>query len=249
MQKILLCDDTIESFLSAVFLSYADKEKEVAEIITEKIYQPTIDTEIVKVNIDLSHFERVKNCLIKKGGYLVYNDIVDAIKSGEKYKGAIVLKFIKKLIKEGKEVVYQLNDPVVYAFEKLYRAVRFETHRFKGILRFQETTSGIYYGQISPKHNIVEKLMPHFCDRCHEMDFIIHDVKRNIMGIYSSRDKKYQVVNYNGCVFLELSKEETEIKKLFKDYYNTVNIKERKNLKQQNNYLPKAYRQNMDEFK
>ena len=125
------------------------------------------------------------------------------------------------------------------------KKVLYEKHRFTGFIRFKETARGILYAPYSPDNDITELLCPHFVARLSSIPFIIHDVKRNKAGV--SDGKGYTIMKTEGQAVLDLSEDEKKWENLWKDYYKAVNIKERRNRKQQNNLMPVRYRRFLSE--
>lgn len=246
MMKTLLCEDGEKSFFTAVFSAYS--QKDVERISSNEAVARRLDTELVRIEENDEYAERVKCGIIGKGGKETYENVLYALRSGDNFKCEIILQFIRILMKEGKKATDMLYEPCVLSFYDLVRKVKFETHRFEGFVRFSESCDGIFYAAIAPENDVTELLMPHFAKRCNTMDFLIHDPVHGKLGLYSKDSGVYKTENYSGKFSLELSENEKEIKKLFKTYFNTVTIKERKNPKQQNGYLPKKYRKNLPEF-
>ena len=112
-------------------------------------------------------------------------------------------------------------------------------------MRFKETESGVLYAPYSPDNDITALLMPHFMKRLPYRPFVIHDLKRKTVGISDGRT--FRMVKTDALAEITLSKDEKEYENLFKSYFKSITIKERKNLKQQDNFLPKRYRKHLPE--
>ena len=132
------------------------------------------------------------------------------------------------------------------AFCDLLKQITFEIHRFEGFIRFEESVDGYYYAHFSPDNDITWLLMPHFTARFANQAFIIHDVKRNVLGMYDGQNSS-QVNAEDRQVTIYLSEEELNFKKLWQTYYKSVNIKERKNHKLMKNFLPVRYWEHLPE--
>lgn len=135
--------------------------------------------------------------------------------------------------------------PEIQAFTDLKNRIYTETHRFKGFLRFMETEKGVYYACYEPDNDITELLVPHFTARL-QSPFIIHDIKRNILALCDG--KRYKILNGgdNG-VTVFMSESEEIFLDLWQQYYKSINIEERKNLRQMRNYMPERYWKNLSE--
>ena len=81
--------------------------------------------------------------------------------------------------------------------------------------------------------------MPHFCKIFNSMSFFIHYVKRNIAGIYNT--KEYKIFYGLDVLNISLSENEQQFLKIWKMYYNTVSIKQRKNTRLMKRFMPVRY--------
>ena len=131
-----------------------------------------------------------------------------------------------------------LSIPQVIDFNEAVRKITGESHMCKGFLRFTETHEGVLYAPYSPDNDITDLLMPHFAKRFNGEKFVIHDVKRNIAGIYNREE---WITGYAGEAEIRLSESENFFKNLWKKYYNCVTIAERPHIKQMKGYMPVRY--------
>lgn len=136
---------------------------------------------------------------------------------------------------------------VMQTFSMARRAGR-EIGHLREFLRFQELENGILYAEIGPICNALTFLMPHFADRLPIENFVIHDDKRNLFGIHPAKKQWYLLSGDEGESELRFSEEEAEYQELFRHFCSTIAIKERKNLKLQQNLLPLRFREYMIEY-
>jgi probable DNA metabolism protein len=73
------------------------------------------------------------------------------------------------------------------------------------------------------------------------MDWIIHDKKREEAVIFSAADKEWLLIELEKEFEPELSAEETDIQELWKSFFAAVSIKNRRNAKVQQQFMPKKY--------
>ena len=74
----------------------------------------------------------------------------------------------------------------------------------------------------------------------------IHDVKRNVLGVYDG--KKTGVLHLGEQpVTVFLDRKEDDFLRLWRTYYDSVNIAERKNERLMNACMPKRYHKNLPE--
>ena len=108
----------------------------------------------------------------------------------------------------------------------------------------------ILYAKIGPKCNIVSFLMPHFADRLPLENFIIYDEKRGLYGVHPKSKEWYLVSGQEEVLedVIQMSDKEEAYQELFTMFCHTIAIKERKNLKLQQQMLPLRFQEYMIEF-
>jgi probable DNA metabolism protein len=238
-------DNTLFGLYSAVFESY--EKKEIPDIVTSKpLYQMPIGTKIKKIETDEKKANRVQTAIIKYAGEDTVQMLKIALKSCLDEKETICFNYIKKVIDSQKDIAFDYGDFTVMEFTDLKAKVGLEAHRFKGFLRFSETENGVLYAHYSPDNDITELIAHHFKKRFKYHAFIIHDEKRNIVAMYDTKTLKCFTPPVPLTVYINETEE--NYRKLWKEYFDAVNIKERKNKKLQDNYLPRRYRKNLTEF-
>lgn len=238
--NVLVSEKNTDSLLTAVFIAYKDKLFSV-KIEEKGILQPSFDTEFISFTADKTMAERVEKALIGYAGTSVMTDVYLCLLSCEHDCLDTAFNYICRFFDLKQDVSENFADPVVLKFTDTVKKVTNERHRFLGFLRFSENENGILYAPLSPDNDIAELIAPHFLSRLSGIPFVIHDVKRNKAVL--SNGKSLKSVKTDSSVTLTFSENETEFLNLWKKYFKAVNIKDRKNLKQQMHYMPKKYRQ------
>ncbi len=237
-------DGTKNGLLTCIFESFY--EKRIPDDVTTECVQCGLLDEIVTIKTDNEKAERVYKCLKNcKTKYLV-SDFNLTFRSGEKKRFKVLLDYLNVAISNKNiDVSKAFALPEIQAFTDLKNRIYTETHRFKGFLRFMETEKGFYYACYEPDNDITELLVPHFTVRL-QSPFIIHDIKRNILALCDG--KRYKILNGgdNG-VTVFMSESEEIFLELWQQYYKSINIEERKNLRQMRNYMPERYWKNLSE--
>lgn len=242
--KVFLTEKNLSGVLSALYYSFTRNSfpDDVKEIT---LSERNFTDEYIVIEPDNSKSERVKNGVINYGGYRSLNAAKICLLSCEENAIKIAYEFLKLTLERRSCVIEDLSEKAVIDFLYAVNKVLYERHRFTGFIRFKETESGILYAPYSPDNDITALLMPHFIRRFPALPFVIHDLKRNVVGI--SDGKSFKIVKTERTAEISLSGSEKEWENLFRSYYKTVSIKERKNLKQQDNFLPRRYRKYMPE--
>lgn len=237
-------DGTKNGLLTCIFESFY--EKRIPDDVTTECVQCGLLDEIVTIKTDNEKAERVYKCLKNcKTKYLV-SDFNLTFRSGEKKRFKVLFDYLNVAISNKNiDVSKAFALPEIQAFTDLKNRIYTETHRFKGFLRFMETEKGFYYACYEPDNDITELLVPHFTARL-QSPFIIHDIKRNILALCDG--KQYKILNGgdNGVTVL-MSESEENFLDLWQQYYKSINIEERKNLRQMRNYMPERYWKNLSE--
>lgn len=237
-------DGTKNGLLTCIFESFY--EKRIPDDVTTECVQCGLLDEIVTIKTDNEKAERVYKCLKNcKTKYLV-SDFNLTFRSGEKKRFKVLFDYLNvALSNKNIDVSKAFALPEIQAFTDLKNRIYTETHRFKGFLRFMETEKGFYYACYEPDNDITELLVPHFTARL-QSPFIIHDIKRNILALCDG--KRYKILNGgdNG-VTVFMSESEEIFLDLWQQYYKSINIEERKNLRQMRNYMPERYWKNLSE--
>lgn len=237
-------DGTKNGLLTCIFESFYDRQ--IPDDVATECVQCGLLDEIVTIKTDNEKAERVYKCLKNcKTKYLV-SDFNLTFRSGEKSRFKVLLDYLNVAISNKNiDVSKAFALPEIQAFTDLKNRIYTETHRFKGFLRFMETEKGFYYACYEPDNDITELLVPHFTERL-QSPFIIHDIKRNILALCDGN--RYKILNgEDNGVTVFMSESEEIFLDLWQQYYKSINIEERKNLRQMRNYMPERYWKNLSE--
>lgn len=153
--------------------------------------------------------------------------------------GLWIFEYLRLGWKLGPRVDLHLTDERVHRVHLLRRKVKAEQHRLLGLVRFQRYQSDIYYAAIEPDHNITELLAPHFASRLSDQNWIIHDLRRDLAAVFNR--KEWVSTGFTLQQKLELEEDEQYYQRLWKQYYDSIAIKSRKNPKLQKQCMPERY--------
>ena len=232
-RTVYFTDGTEDGFFTAVFDGY---KTENAYVSSGKNLQLSIGEKSVFVLTDTEKAERVRRKIKGIDAHALY-DVRLALRHRDEEREQVAFLYLRQLVKEGKSVRGKLSVGAVRRMMDLRGQVLCEVHRLKGFLLFMETSGGVLYAPCSPDHDDIELLAAHFVARLNA-PFVLHDVWR----------KKALLYDGNECILTEVgeaeileSEQEKSFSALWKKYYQSVNIAERKNLRQQRNYMPVRY--------
>ncbi len=237
MTTAFIFDETFDGLLSCVFTAYS------AKIFPDKVLpsnnlQQDFMCRYTTVKTDCNQAERVRKGLIKTAGWRAFHLAYTAFMSDIPEIFTSVFNFICLAFRHKNEVLNLLTNENVLAVEKgSFRSTR-EADKLKGFLRFREVEGEIMYGEIEPSCNVIEILAHHFADRFPLMTFIITDKKRGISAVYNG---EITLTTLSLSNVLKNSKEEENYQQLWREFMDSLNIKERKNPKCQRTLMPKKY--------
>jgi probable DNA metabolism protein len=254
-KKIFMCEDSIDGIFTAIYEAWSSRyghdniriqvqtdnsENFNIELFSDYIYVLNNEEKVIKVT------KAIKEKISEEA----FEMICHAVFSDETQKGDMIYRFLILGFSIGPKVVnFQSNDIVLNIFN-LNRNVSNEAHHILGFLRFKEISNNILLAKLNPRNDILRLIAPHFADRLNTENFVIYDEKRKTAVIHRTGYPWIYVladeVNIDG--FQELSDREEEFQLLWKTFFNSIAIEERKNYNLQRNNLPLRFRSNMLEF-
>ena len=246
INKTYLYDGTFEGLLTIVFDCFVDKSIPL-NIFPINNYNINILEEIIEIKTDFEKSQRIFNGIIKNISYESLYNSYYAFLANNDFKEINILKYLLNGFIIGPKINTMLSIDYVFNVYSLRKKMLFESHKFKGLLRFMDIGNSILYSSIHPTHNILENLGHHFINRLSNENFIIHDKNRNIALFYNT--KEYKIINNFSFDITNLSQEEKDYQNLWKAFFKTISIKERKNPKVQMEFMPKKYWQDLIEMK
>lgn len=242
---IYIYDGSFEGLLTAVFDSYLNHELPL-NIETSQNGQLTLDSEYRHIETDTGKARRVAEKIISCAGYVAYKHMYYTYLSEYEYKEINIMGYVKMCLKFGKAADKYLTVSCVDFVLNASQRTGHEAHKYTGFVRFSELDSGVFYGEIEPVHNVLPILAEHFRKRYTHMAFLLHDVKRKLCVVYNGKD--CVIRETDGLPRLTYSSDEGEYRRLWKLFYNTVEIKPRHNEKCRMTLMPKRYWRHMTEF-
>ncbi len=242
-------DNTLRGFLCCVFEYYFRKDNHV-KVIPQRLHTPSLINDEIIIYADDVRAMRVWKGLQKKiteeWQLKLYCTFLSELPESYQALFDCICYFF-----DSKTIVYtNYGSEHILAVNKLSRKVQHERHRMKGFIRFQKTKDNMYYAAIEPDHNILPLLSTHFKNRFADQQWIIYDKKRDYGLHYNLHTVEEiqlnfdpQMQNQQNTMLPDSVAEEQEAlyQTLWKDYYSSVNIKERKNTKLHTQFLPKRY--------
>lgn len=254
-KKIFMCEDSIDGIFTAIFDAWASRHGH--ENIQIQIHadndegtEMELFSEYIDILVDEEKTKKVAKAIKEKISVEAFDMVCNAAWSTEKEKGDIIYRFLVLGFHIGYKVVDLLSNDIVIRIFKMNRNVANEAHHFLGFVRFKESEHHILFAKINPKNDVLRLIAPHFSERLNTENFIIYDEKRKTAIIH--RSGYPWIFTYadelNVDKFKSISEKEEEFQTLWRIFFDTISIEERKNYALQRNNMPKRFRSNMLEF-
>ncbi len=241
-------DGTFEGLLTSVFEAYERKEQPESILPPHALADLFAHTHEVITCANKS--ERVWNGVKKIGGILTCEHLYYTFLSQEEGFEIHFLRYCQYLFTCNRPVMKDLANADVLKVFQLSRKVGREAHRILMFLRFEQAADGTYFAPYAPKYDVIPLVTGHFRERFADQTWIIYDSLRNYGVMYDSKSDTIEKFTINAPPFdAETGKlqpdaehpEEENWQILWRTYFKSMAITERKNLKLQRNFMPKRF--------
>ena len=248
LETRLQYDGTFDGFLSLVFYAFENKT-EPKEIAKPANVSQDLFSEIIEVETKTAKAERVWKGLVSKSSLKNARMVSVAFMSELPGIEILLWRYLKKVFTSPQKDFYQnMLDEDVYQVVQTARKVKKEVHRFYGFVRFQQTSDNIFFAPIEPDHDIIPLLITHFKNRYSNQPWVIYDTRRKY-GIYYDTENVNEVFIENPNLDFETGRlthkakdfREDDYLELWQQYYESINIQQRKNKKQMTRFMPRRY--------
>lgn len=237
--KIFTIENDIDGILSALYVSYT--EKIVPDFVEDvSVFQPRFDGAIINVKTNLLNADRVKKALFKYGGDDIIYQMKICLMCKEHTALLHAFNYGYTTLKYRTDVSEMLSNKAVSDFSFTVQKVLHERHILTGMIRFRESINGVLYAKFSPDNDVVTLIAPHFLKRLGRIPFILHDISRNKICISDGTSIKTDFTDLPAN--FTPAENEKKVSELWRKYYGSVNIKERKNPRLQDAFFPRRYR-------
>lgn len=235
------CKDDFISMMTCVYEAWSSRKGHSnVRLVLEPIYEQELFTEYIYVDADEEKAEKVIRSIINKISRNVYSWVFYASKSCEADALDTIYRFLVMGFHYGDKICFMLQEPIVMRMMELRRNVGNEAHYFREFLRFVSVDGEVYVAHIEPKSDVVLYVATHFADRMPSENWIIMDDKRKIAAIHPKNEEFYvkELTEQEANRLLQTSEYIDEFVALWKEYFETIAIEERKNTACQRNHFP-----------
>ncbi len=243
--KTFLYDGSFDGLLTALYHALADGNPE--NTLQQKTqHQPDLFSQSVSIATDSDLTQRMYKGITRRISRQTLRNLYHLYLSEIPEAGTLSYHYLQKGFGVGSNLNQRLTDPVVHPVLKKCHQVLREYHRMTGLLRFQSLQNGTLYAAYGPDAQLTPLLAGHFSRRLSGQPWIIHDHKREMAAFWDAKEWILHPLPAEGE--LQLSDTEAYFQELWRRYFNQIAIQERKNLKLQQQFVPKKYRQYLTEL-
>ena len=252
--KEIMYDGGFVSFLCAVkragLFGLSEKDK-LPPIIAKNPQNPELFNREGPIDGDINCAREVFRSFRVKCGSIAASQLSQAFLREAGGRELVLCRFMVKALKAGPSICEMIGDTDVKAVKDWAFAVAREKHRYMGILRFEEPAKGLLRADFKPRYDIAPLLAPHFSVRIRDDYWLIVDLARDYAICHIPGEAK--------CLLIK-GKEEIdrvcppndlngEYELLWKNYFQAMEIRERKNPRCQANFIPFRDRDFLPEFR
>ncbi|MCJ8146078.1 TIGR03915 family putative DNA repair protein [Acinetobacter sp. A3.8] len=264
-RPIYCFDGTLTGLLCCVFRAFQFREYQV-EIHAFDTHQNTtarhsLQDNLFNVSIEVAsqdvHAQRVWNALKNKLSnnalrQLYYAFLAENTDAYQHIFNYCIYIFRHAQTQQIHSLEKNYTHPSVLAIAQWAKKVGREKHRMEAFVRFKKSSDGLFLSLIAPDFNVLPLIQRHFRNRYQDQRWLIYDEKRHF-GIYYDLDQVQEVdlsaqtidaqkeVGGSQQFLIDLDDQEVLYDQLWKDYFQSINIKERQNIKLHVQCVPKRY--------
>ena len=242
---LLSYDSTFEGFLTTVFDIYEFKYSN-PKIIKCSELQQNIFVETTEIITDNSKSDRViKKLQLQIGADGIRNIIYSFLSENHEVENLLFAVIDYSVKNPTVNIAKDFSNQYVLQISKLTKSVGREKHRMEAFIRFEQLKDGIYFAKIDPDFDVLTLIIPHFKNRYQDQKWLIYDLRRKYGVYYDLETVTIVTLDLDAILSKNIdnlySDSKINYQKLWSEYFDHTNIKERKNLKLHVQHVPKRY--------
>lgn len=251
MITTLIYDGTFEGLLTAVFEVYEHKLG-LVNLVKTGHHNAAMFEQVITVVTEETRAARVLKGLKLKLSPMGIQRLYAAHLSEIDGEDNNLVGYIRYAFDTNENIEEDYGNRFVMRVSELVRMMRREKHRMEAFVRFQKLSDGSFYAAVEPDFNVLPLLVKHFRSRYADQRWIIYDLKRNYGIYYDLHNTEYITLDFAennkpGQAMAAFCEDEGIYQHLWKNYFNSVNIKSRKNTKLHIRHIPKRYWRHLTE--
>ncbi|MGA8854429.1 MAG: TIGR03915 family putative DNA repair protein [Christiangramia sp.] len=242
----LTYDGSFKGFLTCIFTAYEQKLN-VVEIVPDGEDQKQLFSKIHNIITDAVKAQRVLNGIKKKISSNSFTRVKLAFLSEVPGIELKIYQMLQYIFNRKVKVEHDYSDPTILYIANIAKQVSREKHRMEAFVRFRLTKDDIYFAIIEPDFNVLPLITKHFKSRYADQKWLIYDIKRKI-GVHYDLNKTEFVslelpedIGVLGANPEYFEQGEIYFQRLWKEYFDSTNIKSRVNMRLHVQHVPKRY--------
>ncbi|MEA4911378.1 MAG: TIGR03915 family putative DNA repair protein [Oscillospiraceae bacterium] len=228
-------DGSYDGLLCCVFASFFHNQRPIDIVCGDG--EPTL-YETRCIDTDFAKARRVENGILNK----ISEEALELVRRGfltcHSHKETLILDFVRLCFRCGPRAASMLADDTVSELTLAVRRLEREAHQYLGFVRFSDA-GGALVAEIEPKNFVLPLLEAHFKDRLPRDAFLIYD-RTHAAALICQRGRS-EIISVDAFDTPSLSPAEREFHALWKDYCESVAIRERRNPVCQRSHMQKRY--------
>lgn len=244
--NMVLYDSSFEGLLSAVFEIYEYKINDAC-IVKKDCGNASLFGHSHEVESNAEKSKRVYDKLKDKLTPNALSQLYKTFLSEQKEIENVIYRYIAYTLSSKASVENNFSHPDVLMLQQTSRKVHREKHRMEAFVRFQLSKDGLYYCLIQPDFNVLPLISNHFEKRYADQRWLIYDSRRKY-GLYYDLEKVEEIfmqfsedLNNKNALQNIIDEKEELYQTLWRQYFSSVNIAARKNMKLHIQHMPKRY--------
>lgn len=254
--RIYQCENSPDGILSAVFEAgvsgYGHDYIKIQPLTSGCTYNIELFSEYIKVETSAKKAGNVLETIESRISHEAYFFVMSALLSEEEDRGNVIYQFVTYGFTIGPGITKTLQLECVSRIFEIKRRVHNEAHFYKEFIRFQEVkrVPSVLMAKIEPKNRVLTLVTAHFADRFNAEYFIIYDKSHKEASFHSADGSSIiKILTDNDERRLDsLLDVNEQYADLWKIFFNSIAVEERKNYKLQRGNLALHYRKYMTEF-
>lgn len=249
--RTFVYDGSFEGFLCCVFQAY-DLRAQVEDITTAEKAQAQIGAELTTVFTHDGQADRVWTGFTSKVSSTCSQNVYKCFLSEQPGIELVLFRFMQAVF-SGQAAEHNYAFEPALIIHQLGKRVQREVHRMHAFVRFEQAEDGLFAATIAPDFNVLPLIGDHFEKRYADQRWLIYDSRRKA-GLYYDLHQVQQVTLETGAAAVADSTgtesangiaaahaNEGLYKHLWQQYFSTVNISERRNMKLHIQHVPRRY--------
>lgn len=241
-------DGSFEGLLSCIFASFRLRILPHA-IVEQHCYQAVLLEEPISIAANEDWAARVLQGVNRRtdgeGAALIYKIFLSELPQA----AMTIFHVIEAVVSATRPAILAnfANSHILKAAQ-IKKMIDREIHRMHAFVRFKKTNTGLFYAVIEPDFNVIPLIGEHFVKRYADQPWAIFDTNRHY-GIYYDLENICFISAESSVLPTKpgelqvdaLDEKETLYQALWVNYFQSVNIQERKNRQLHLRHMPKRY--------